>query len=205
MKILALSDKVVPFIYGERVDETYGDVDLAVGCGDLPARYLEYVLTVLNVPLVYVPGNHDKDDFKVQGGRSADGRMVTVRGLRILGLGGSPRYKPRGRHQYTETEMRRRLLSVLPEILWRRLLGRRGFDILLAHAPPRGIHDAQDPAHVGFRTFLDLMRWARPWLMLHGHMHVIRNIERTETEYADTRVLNVYPYRMVSIEVNQDG
>ncbi|MDX1600549.1 MAG: metallophosphoesterase [Anaerolineales bacterium] len=205
MKILALSDKIVPFIHSERLGETYGDVDLAVGCGDLPARYLEYVLTVLNVPLVYVPGNHDKDDFEVQGGRSADGRMVRANGVRILGFGGSPRYKPRGRHQYTEFEMRRRLMSFLPGILWQRMLGRRAFDILLTHAPPRGIHDAQDPAHVGFRTFLDLIRWARPRLMLHGHMHVIRNIERTETKYKDTRVVNVYPHRTVSMEVDQDG
>lgn len=200
MKILALSDKVVPFIYSKNVSETYQDVDLVLGCGDLPAKYLEFVLTVLNVPLVYVPGNHDKDDLRVPGGIPADGRMVKVLGLRILGLGGSPRYKRRGRHQYTESEMRTRLLAFAPGIFWERLRGRRGFDILLTHAPPRGIHDASDPAHVGFKAFLKLMRWARPRLMVHGHTHAVRNLEPTETEYGDTLVVNVYPYRRLELE-----
>lgn len=205
MKLLALSDKVVPFVYSDAVGEAYDDVDLVLGCGDLPPRYLEYVLTVLNVPLVYVPGNHDRDQYQVEGGVAADGRLVEVNDLRILGLGGSPRYKPRGRHQYTESEMRLRLLPFMPGVLWRRLLGRRGFDILLTHAPPRGIHDGQDPAHVGFQAFLDLIRWSRPRLMLHGHMHVQRNIEATETPYEDTRVVNVYPRRTISLEFSDGG
>lgn len=200
MKILALSDKVVPFIHSEEVKDTYGAADLVLGCGDLPAKYLEFVLTVLNVPLVYVPGNHDKDDLRVPGGLPADGRMVEVLGLRILGLGGSPRYKRRGRHQYTEGEMSARALSFAPWLIWARLRARRAFDILLTHAPPRGIHDADDPAHVGFKSFLRLMRWARPRLMVHGHTHVVRNLEPTETRYADTRVVNVYPYRELELE-----
>ncbi len=204
MKILGLSDKVVPFIHSGKVKETYADVELVLACGDLPARYLEFVLTVLNVPLVYVPGNHDGDDLRVPGGIAADGRIVEVLGHRILGLGGSPRYKTRGRHQYTESEMRIRLLSAAPTVILERLWGRRGFDILLTHAPPRGIHDADDPAHRGFKVFLNLMRWARPRLMLHGHTHVVRNLEPTETEYEDTRVINVYPFRELELEALED-
>lgn len=204
MKILALSDKIVPFIHSEEVKQAFEDVDLVLGCGDLPARYLEFVLTVLNVPLVYVPGNHDKDDLSVPGGVPADGRMVNVLGLRILGLGGSPRYKRRGRHQYTESEMRMRLIALAPGLIWERLRGRRGFDILLTHAPPRGIHDADDPAHVGFEVFLSLMRWARPRLMVHGHTHVVRNLEPTKTQFEDTLVVNVYPHRTLELEKMDD-
>lgn len=199
MKILALSDKVVSHLQQPSIKERYEDVDLVVGCGDLPARYLEFILTVLNVPLAYVPGNHDRDDVRVPGGVSADGRMVHVAGIRVLGLGGSMRYKPRGRHQYTESEMRARVLGQLPKLVWRRWRKGRAFDVLLSHAPPRGIHDAEDQAHLGFEAFLWLMRMGRPKLMLHGHTHAIRNLEVTETQYEDTQIVNVYPYRVVEL------
>lgn len=197
VKILGLSDRVVPFIHSHQIAKTMAGVDLVLGCGDLPAAYLEFVLTALNVPLAYVPGNHDPDDLRVPGGTNADGRLVRMRGVRILGLGGSMRYKPEGRHQYTEAEMStkvmRKLIPLMPSIL----IGRPAFDILLTHAPPKDIHDGQDPAHRGFRSFRRLLSWAKPALMLHGHMHAVRNLETTETLYAGTRVLNVFPYRVI--------
>jgi uncharacterized protein len=33
--------------------------DVVVSCGDLPFDYLEYLVTIAGVPLLYVPGNHD--------------------------------------------------------------------------------------------------------------------------------------------------
>jgi predicted phosphodiesterase len=61
MIILALSDEVVQVLYGANFRERYASADLIVSCGDLPPEYLEYVVSVLNVPLLYVPGNHDAD------------------------------------------------------------------------------------------------------------------------------------------------
>lgn len=199
MKILGLSDRIIPFIHSAEVKEAFPEVDLVLGCGDLPAKYLEYVLTVLNVPLVYVPGNHDANQLRVPGAIRGDGRLVVVKGLRILGLGGSRRYKPRGRHQYTEAEMRMRVLKYGLRLMWSALRGRRAFDILLAHSPPFGIHDAEDPAHIGFRAFLPLMRRGRPRLMVHGHTHAVPNLDTTVTEFADTLVINVYPYRQIDL------
>ena len=60
MRILALSDNVVSHIYGPAIKKSSADVDLIVGCGDLPAAYLEYIVTMLPAPLVYVPGNHGR-------------------------------------------------------------------------------------------------------------------------------------------------
>ena len=37
----------------------FSEIELILGCGDLPYPYLENLLTFLNVPLFYVPGNHD--------------------------------------------------------------------------------------------------------------------------------------------------
>lgn len=57
VRILAIADEV---------DESLGPEtlralrpNLIVSCGDLPFDYLEYLVTLANVPLLYVPGNHD--------------------------------------------------------------------------------------------------------------------------------------------------
>jgi Icc-related predicted phosphoesterase len=218
MKILAISDEVVELIYSPRVKEQYADVDLVLGCGDLPFYYLEYIVTVLNVPLYYVPGNHDR-----LAQYHADGRIVhraegceplDVRtacfpsrvypgvsaeagGLLLAGLGGSMRYNQDTAHQYTEAEMLSRGLSLAPKLVTNRLRHGRALDILVTHAPPRGIHDANDLAHTGFQVFRTFMDVFRPRLLLHGHSHVYRNDAVTSTRYKDTQVINVYPYRLI--------
>ena len=58
MKILALSDKVVPFIYSSQIRTRFGGTDLVLGCGDLPYYYLEFVLDSMYIPLFFVRGNH---------------------------------------------------------------------------------------------------------------------------------------------------
>jgi Icc-related predicted phosphoesterase len=199
MKILALSDQVVPMIYSPSITELFGDVELIAGCGDLPAYYLEYVVTQLNVPLVYVPGNHDSDELSVPGGMSVDGKLVQINGVLIVGLGGSRRYKSKGKHQYTESEMLRKCLGLLVKILPTRLMKGRWVDLLITHAPPQGIHDASDLAHTGFTKFRQFLRAFRPSMMLHGHSHVLRNLDKTHSQLYECEILNVYPYRVVDL------
>ena len=59
MQILAVSDQVVDRIYELVPQGHFAGVQMILGCGDLPYAYLEYLVTMLNVPLFYVPGNHD--------------------------------------------------------------------------------------------------------------------------------------------------
>ncbi len=198
MRILALSDKVVSHVYSARAKQRYSDIDLVVGCGDLPGWYLEFIVSALNVPLLYVPGNHDPDQLRVPGARMLDGRLIEHAGLRILGLGGSRRYKAEGRHQYTDAEMYLRIASLLPELMLNRIRFGRGCDLFIAHSPPYGIHDGHDLAHIGFHAFRRLIRVFKPQLMLHGHSHVARNIEVTETLFEETRIVNVYPARRIT-------
>jgi Icc-related predicted phosphoesterase len=197
MQILGLSDQVVGFVQSPAIREKFGGVDLIVGCGDLPAAYLEYAVSMLNQPLVYVPGNHDPDDFNVQGGIDQDGRLSRIAGLWIAGLGGSRRYKSDGRHQYNEFEMGMRLMRWIPRLALRRLVRRHGLDILVTHSPPRFIHDAEDWAHRGFVVFRAFIRLVRPRLMLHGHAHIHRNLDVVETEFLGCRVLNVFPQKLI--------
>lgn len=199
MRILALSDEIVDFIYSPMVRERFEGVDLIVGCGDLPAAYLEYVVTQFNVPLVYVPGNHDPDELHVPGGLSLDGGVTRLRGQTVAGLGGCRRYKRDGRHQYTEAEMQWRVVQLAPRLSLARLRRGRGLDLFVSHAPPLDIHDGPDLTHRGFAAFRAFLQAFRPALMLHGHSHVQRNLQATDTAFLHTRVVNVYPYRVLEL------
>ncbi|MBL8059006.1 MAG: metallophosphoesterase family protein, partial [Anaerolineales bacterium] len=166
MKILALSDEVVDSIYSPRITERFADVDLVVGCGDLPFYYLEFVVTMLNRPVYYVHGNHDKPSQYLSDGRiidQAEGCLpletLSVRAqsrgrdLLLAGLGGSLQYNF-GQHQYSQRDMHRRVLQLTPALLVNRARYGRFLDVLITHAPPRGIHDSSDRAHTGFEAFL---------------------------------------------------
>ncbi len=211
MRILALSDRVVEAIYSPQIVRLYGNVDLVVGCGDLPYYYLEYIATKLRAPVVYVHGNHDGPQYTADGRTltyaegciAVDGRVQKVSGMLIAGLGGSMRYRPRAIHQYTEAEMRLRVAQLIPHLVANRLRYGRYLDLLVTHAPPYGIHDGSDLPHRGFKAFLTLMRYARPRYLLHGHRHAYRRQAAEITVFEDTTVVNVYPLRL--IEWEDDG
>jgi Icc-related predicted phosphoesterase len=213
MKILALSDQVVEHLYSPLIKERFGDVDMVVGCGDLPSYYLDYIVSMLNVPLALVPGNHDlpmtspnaeqapESAGTARWSGSIDGIVVEEQGLLLAGLGGSIRYRPDGVHQYTQAEMRGRVLRMAPRLYWNRLRHGRFLDILVTHAPPRGIHDAEDPAHVGFMVFNRFIAHFRPRYLLHGHSHVYRRCDITTSQVGGTTIINVYPYRVIEVDI----
>lgn len=207
MKILAVSDKVVETLYSPALAEYFGDVELVIACGDLPFYYLEFIISTLNVPCFFVYGNHDYNIRQTMEGPrtihppgwvNLDERSVCAGGLLLAGLEGSLRYRPDGVHQYTQTDMRWKAFRLLPCLLLNRLQHGRYLDILVTHSPPFGIHDGPDYPHVGFRVFLTLMERFRPRYLLHGHKHVY-GPEPTRTTYRHTRVINVYPYRVIEV------
>ncbi|MBQ3653189.1 MAG: metallophosphoesterase family protein [Synergistaceae bacterium] len=190
MRILAVSDEESNALWSERAREFSPDV--IISCGDLRKDYLEFLLTVINAPLLYVFGNHDSDG--PEGGICIDGCAVKFGGVRFLGLGGSMRYRE-GRNMYTEGEMFRRYLRSWPSI---RRSG--GVDVLVSHAPPKGYGDLEDIAHRGFKTFNKIMNKYRPKYMLHGHVHPsYGRIKREHIHESGTRILNVCGYRIIDI------
>ena len=208
MRVLVVSDEVSPELYHERLGERFRDVELVLSCGDLPFYYLEYIVSVLNVPLVYVFGNHDRPLLtewgevipSPRGCINAGGRVVEVKGLLIGGLEGSFRYRPHVSHQYTEREMRWQIARMEPRLLLNRLTKGRYLDILLAHAPPWGIHDAGDLPHRGFKGFLKFMDRYRPRYLIHGHTHPATT-DTAPVRYRETEVIHVHGYKILDIEV----
>jgi Icc-related predicted phosphoesterase len=205
VRILAVSDRVLDQLYCSDVRYKFPDVDLIIGCGDLPFYYLEFLVSALDSSLIYVLGNHDGGpqytaDGKVltsaQGGTNIHKRVVKHGELLVAGLEGSMRYRPKASHMYSESEMLWNVLAMVPQLMWNRWRYGRALDILVTHSPPFHIHDGEDVAHTGFKIFRSVMQWFQPKYLLHGHMHVYRNDVPKVTEFHQTKVINVYPYRV---------
>ncbi len=187
MKILALADEECKAIWDYYTPGCLDSYDLLISCGDLKAEYLSFLVTMCQVPLFYVPGNHDGTYLEnpPEGCDDIDGRLVTYRGLRILGLGGSMRYR-NGPYQYTERQMQLRIMKL------RMAIARAGgVDLVITHAPPRGLGDLDDMAHRGFSCFVDLIDRYHPLYFLHGHVHLrYEPSAMREIAYGQTKVVN---------------
>lgn len=189
MRILVIADEESKYLWDYYEDGKLKDIDLILSAGDLNPNYLSFLTTFANVPVLYVHGNHD-DKYETkppEGCICIEDQIYVHEGVRILGLGGSMRYK-HGKHQYTEREMKRRVKR-----LWFTLLRHGGFDILLTHAPAYQLNDGRDLPHQGFQVFLELMKKYRPKFFIHGHVHMSygRQYKRYD-KYEDTHVINAY-------------
>jgi Icc-related predicted phosphoesterase len=206
MKILAVSDQVEERLYSPTVKNFFKDVDLLIGCGDLPYEYLEFLLCTLNVPLVYVPGNHDpvhaenNPRSRAEGCLNIDLKSIRLKGLLLAGLGGSIRYRADGVNQYGQQEAYLRSLRLVFPLMWNRARYGRSADILVTHSPPAGIHDDDDPAHTGLRAINLLMNLFKPRYLLHGHTYFYRrNLVTNNTRSGETTVVNIYPYHVIEL------
>lgn len=189
MKLLLLSDEESPYLWDYYQPGRLSEYDLMLSCGDLSASYLSFLVTMGRAPLLYVPGNHDVkyESAPPEGCDCIDGQLVTVKGLRILGLGGSIRYSSPV-HQYTERQMARRIRRLRPAL---RRAG--GLDILLAHSPAEGWGDDEDYAHQGFSCFLPLLDEFQPRYFIHGHVHASYGASRPRVlQRGPTTIINAY-------------
>ncbi len=191
MKFLIVGDKEEPLLYDYFDKSRFPGIDLILSTGDLRPGYLSFLMTMFNKRLYYVRGNHDiiYREEPPKGGRNIDGQIVIYKGTRILGFEGSMWYGGRG-IEYRETEMWWKVLKVRPRI-WLK----RGVDLVLTHAPPKGIHDGKDQCHKGFSSFRNLIVRYQPRYFIHGHQHLIYpHAGEQVTQMGKTQVINCYGY-----------
>lgn len=199
MRILAVSDVESKYLYDCYKPGKLAGIDLIIACGDLSAEYLEFLVTMADCPLLYVHGNHDTYTREPEGCICIDNRLVTVNGLRIVGLPGCLRYRE-GKYMFTESRM-----ESMVRKLKRPIFKNRGFDILVTHAPARHLNDFDTPTHRGFECFNELLERYRPRLFLHGHIHRSYSAKLPQrSSWGDTTVINACDHCVIEIDAPQD-
>lgn len=189
MKILAIADEESAYLWDHYKEGKLDGIDLIISCGDLDPRYLSFLVTFASAPVLYIHGNHDVKYATTppEGCICIEDEIYVYKGVRILGLGGSMRYKD-GAHQYTEKQMKNRVRK-----LWFQLFRRRGFDILVTHSPAYQLNDGRDLPHQGFKVFLELMAKYKPKYFLHGHVHMSYGRQHKRYDkFQDTHVINAF-------------
>ncbi len=227
MRILAISDTPERLLYDNFSPERWRSrVDVVLSCGDLDHEYLEFLVSVLDVPLYYVAGNHDTSyrTRPPEGCESLDGRIVTIGGLRIAGISGSMAYNngPEG-YQFNERQMSWKLHK-LGYKAWRA----GGVDIVISHAAPvhcpsyghcpapAGIGrtcahpecpahldtclDAGDLCHRGFDSFHQFILRHHPTYWLHGHNHLTYSWAPRLSTIDQTTVINAYGHYLLDTD-----
>jgi Icc-related predicted phosphoesterase len=227
MRILAVADEVDPRLETPLAKRLHPDVLIAAG--DLEKDYLEYLTNLFEVPLVFVPGNHDPDRSDLRrsrgglllraglpaaeigpaGGLDADGIVVDVApGAGTSAAGGAGlriaglggSIRYRpGPNQYTQREQGRRGRRLVRRAHRARRRDGRDVDILLTHSPPLGCGDADDPPHRGFAVLHDVVTALRPRLLVHGHIHPYGQ-PAPDRFLGDTRVVNVVGHKLLEFD-----
>ena len=187
LKLLSISDIEDKTLIQGVENKSFPPVDLILSCGDLPPEYLAFLRDRLDAPLFYIKGNHDirYSSANPLGCHNIHGKLITFKGRHILGLEGSAWYNG-GENQYTEREMKKFIRR-----LWFPLWRKKPLHLVITHAPPRHIHDREDPCHQGFHCFNTLIQRHRPEFFIHGHIHQSFDApEDRETRVGNTRIIN---------------
>ncbi len=196
MKVMLVSDEESKYIWDFYQPGMLDDIDVIISCGDLHPHYLSFLVTMSKATLYYVHGNHDGKYASIppEGCECIEDRIVKHGNLRIMGLGGCQRYRP-GAHQYTEGEMRSRIRKMR----WQ-LYRNKGVDIVVSHAPVRGIGDDEHISHRGFEAFRGLIRKYRPKYWFFGHVHMNYGQKKRMYQLEDTVLINAYDRFMLELD-----
>lgn len=196
VKILAVSDIIDQSLIRMVEEKRLEPVDLIISCGDLAPEYLSFLKEKLEHPLFYVQGNHDirYTSSHPLGCENIHGKMIRFKTLNILGLEGSNWYNG-GPNQYTDKQMSRIISG-----MWLSFLIKGKVHMVITHAPPRHIHDAEDRCHNGFDSFVKLMGKRSPQYWIHGHIHkTFDNLDQRTTQVDTTKVINTCGFTIFEV------
>jgi len=208
-KILVVSDKVSNQLFSAATREKLGKLDFILSTGDLPYQYLEYLVSTWNVPLYYVRGNHaapyetEKGVIHDHPWGCQDLHLRSIKdhsGLLLAGIQGSHAYNYEP-YQYSQAHMWRLAFQLVPALMANYALSGRYLDILVTHAPPKGIHDKEDVPHQGIKAFSWLIKTFKPRYHFHGHVYDFTGRDPMVSDYEKTTVINTYGYRLQEISI----
>jgi Icc-related predicted phosphoesterase len=210
MKILCVSDIEDAAVYNSEIKNVFPATDFIMCAGDLRMEYMDFIVSTLNVPAFFVFGNHhvayqEKTEHGARHAGFTVLREKTKYGtLLVAGADGCMRYNL-GACQFNEKEMKHKLRSLMPALLYNKLRYGRYLDIFLTHSPPEGINDQEDLCHRGFDCFKSFLNKIRPRYMLHGHIHLRDLNTQRIAHFEDTTIINVFGHYVLDFPDMQDG
>lgn len=229
MKILIVSDQIDPFVYSSNIKEVFADIDCVLCAGDLDMNYIDFIVSTLNKPTYFVFGNHNLTAFKYFHKEVRKNNQIesyscgaTYAGFKVIrdpcilwnhpakkhptplliaGASGSRDYN-HGQCQYTEFQMKMKLLKLVPKLLFNKLRYGRYLDIFLTHATPRHVHDHEDNCHKGFKVFNKFIKKYKPIYMVHGHIHLYDLNEPRISVYKESIIVNAFGHYVIDLPTN---
>lgn len=194
-------------------------------------EYIDFIVSTLNKPTYFIFGNHNLKEYKyyhsylpkdaqtscteyhTSGAVYAGFKVLREHELKwnhparkketpllIAGVSGSRNYN-HGLNQYSEFEMKFKLLKLVPRLLINKIKYGRYLDIFLTHATPRHVHDHEDNCHKGFKVFNKFIKKYKPAYMVHGHIHLYDQSEPRISVYEKTVVVNAYGHYVIDLPV----
>lgn len=191
MKILAFSDLHGSAKQARELVTASAAADLVIGAGDFcnMRKGLDEAMALLagiRAPMVLVPGNAESveelQSAADEGIAVLHGRGISIGGVKLFGLGGGVPPTPFGDWSWDLSEDEARAL----------LDGCEAADILITHAPPKGVADLTSQGQsVGSEAIAQAIARVQPKLALCGHIHDSWGEEGT---IGQSRIVNLGPF-----------
>ena len=169
MKILVFSDLHGDQVLIDKVKEASKDADIAICCGDITPVHGDTIeagrmLGRLNARLFIIPGNFELPNIlnaicKENNWTDLHGKSFTIDGITIAGCGGAPKGPFNTPYELEEEE----LSNILAKI--------DHADILITHAPPKGVTDYTNGVNIGSDAIRSFVESKQPKINLCGHVH----------------------------------
>ncbi len=196
LRILAVSDFEDKSLTQMIENKTLETPDLIISCGDIAPEYLSFLRNRLDRPLFYVKGNHDIRYTSTNpiGCENIHAKVVRFKSLNILGLEGSLWYNG-GQNQYVDKQMQKIIFG-----MWFSIWRKGGINLVVTHAPPRHVKDAEDRCHMGFDSYVKLINKRKPQYFIHGHIHKEFETQNDRiTTFNTTKVINTCGYSIFEV------
>ncbi len=160
---------------------TNNNYDICLLLGDFGYRDIPIILKYVSKDKIYaLLGNHDNNYIHEYGLNNLNGKIITIKGIKILGIEGSFRYKPSKFPSFSQKESIEFLNS------------KEEADILVSHDTGFNSLSRNDPAHQGLFGITYYLYKNRVPYHIHGHIH--NHYQRNMLN--GTKEISVYKYQI---------
>lgn len=134
--------------------------DVCLLLGDFGYLDLPIILKYVSRDKIYaLLGNHDGNYIDMYGLNDLNGKVITIKGIKIMGMQGSFRYKPSKFPSFSQKES----IEFLSD--------REAVDILVSHDMGFSSESINDPAHQGLFGITYYLYKNKVPYHIHGHIH----------------------------------